>query len=68
MNEERSTGVKNPNQLRSYLKDRFPQYIQDADMIIYTYNASIEKIVSVITDKLIVNRLSKKMVNLTKSK
>lgn len=50
--DKRETGVKSSNHLHSYLKARFPQYIQDADRIVYTQHDSIGKIVSTIIELL----------------
>jgi len=47
---KRHTGIEKSNQLQSYLKARFPQYIEDADRIVYTHHASIGKIVSTILE------------------
>lgn len=45
---KRDIGVESPKHLHSYLKARISQYITDADRIIYTHHAPIERNVSAI--------------------
>ncbi len=45
-------GVKSSDHLHSYLKARMSQYTADADRVIFTYHAPIEKIVNTVLDLL----------------
>lgn len=47
---KRLTGIKNPKEFQSYLKERMIGYIESADLVVYTHHASIEKIVSKILE------------------
>ena len=47
---KRLTGIENTKEFQSYLKERMTGYIESADLVVYTYNASVEKIVSKILE------------------
>jgi len=50
---KRETGSDNSNQYRSYVQNLVPQYIETADQVVFTHNASIDDIVSMIMNDII---------------
>lgn len=49
---KRSTPYNNPKGLHLYLKERMPRYISEADRVIFTYLAPVEKVVDAVLESL----------------